>query len=307
MNSRKRFRQLMAGPATTLKPGVYDALSARICEVQGFQAVTSGGYAAIGTLLAQPDMGQCNMRDFADHYARIAAAVSIPVYADADTGFGGVNNVKQMVRAFERAGVAGIFFGDQVFPNRCGFMAGKQIVPVEQMIAKIKAALDAREDPDLFITARTDALAVQGLDAAIERAQIYRELGADMAKINGTNNIEDYKRIRRELSGPQTATMSEANAIPKVSVAEYEAAGAEMISFPSTALFAAAAGVWRVMEGLQKERSLAGVRAHIMKLQDFYDLVGMKAQVEAEERYNAEALDLLSQRSAVDAADSKRA
>jgi methylisocitrate lyase len=175
-------------------------------------------------------------------------------------------------------------------------MAGKQIVPMEEMMAKIKAALDAREDPDLFITARTDALGVQGLDAAIERAQIFKELGVDMAKINGTNNIEDYKRIRREVPGPQTATMSEANAQPKVTIAEYEAAGAEMISFPSTALFAAAQGVWRVLDGLRTERTTAGVRAHIMKLQDFYDLVGLKSRLETEERYMAEARDMLSHR-----------
>src|ERR1700756_2507364 len=129
-------------------PGAYDALSARIIESEDFEALVAGGYAGIGRMVAPADMGQSNMRDYADHYARICAAVEVPVYVDADTGFGGVNNVRQMVRAFEAAGVAGVFISDQVFPNRCGYLPGKQAIPTEQMLAKIKAALDARRDPD---------------------------------------------------------------------------------------------------------------------------------------------------------------
>src|SRR5215472_4106615 len=173
MNVRKKFRELMAGKRLALLPGAYDALSARIIEAEGFEALVAGGYAAVGSMLAQPDMGQSNVRDYASHYSRICDAVAIPVYVDADTGFGGVNNVRQMVRAFEKAGVAGLFISDQVFPNRCGYLPGKQIVPVEQMLAKIKAAVDARTDPDLFIAARTDAAGVAGVEAAIERCQLF--------------------------------------------------------------------------------------------------------------------------------------
>src|SRR5271168_3236309 len=171
MNVRKKFRAIMAGKKLTLMPGAYDALSARIMEAEGFEAICAGGYAAIGSMLAQPDMGQSNMRDYADHYARICAAVEVPVYVDADTGFGGVNNVRQMVRTFEAAGVAGVFISDQVFPNRCGYLPGKQVIPVEQMLAKIKAALDARRDADFFIAGRTDAAGVASLDPAIARWQ----------------------------------------------------------------------------------------------------------------------------------------
>src|ERR1700733_9888000 len=141
MSVRKKLRAIMAGKRLVLMPGAYDALSARIMEAEGFEAICAGGYAAIGSMLAQADMGQSNMRDYADHYARIAGAVEVPIYVDADTGFGGVNNVRQMVRAFEAAGIAGVFISDQVFPNRCGYLPGKQVIPVEQMLAKIKAAL----------------------------------------------------------------------------------------------------------------------------------------------------------------------
>ena len=151
-------------------PGVYDGLSARIAEASGFRALVAGGNAAVGSMLGGPDIGQSNMRDYADHYARIAAAVKIPVTVDADTGFGDVHNVRQTVRALESAGVAGLMISDQVFPNRCGYLAGKSVIHAEEMVAKIKAALDARHDPDLVIIARTDAAGVNGLDDAIERA-----------------------------------------------------------------------------------------------------------------------------------------
>src|SRR4029450_13777951 len=178
---RKKFRSLMAGQRPGLMPGAYDGLWAPVLQTEGVQGVGGGGVAGgaeggggsawIVSMRAQADMGQSNMRDYADHYARICGAVEIPVYVDADTGFGGVNNVREVVRAFEAAGVAGIFVSDQVFPNRCGYLPGKQVIPVEQMLAKVKAALDARRDGDLFIAARSDAAGVEGIDAAIARCQ----------------------------------------------------------------------------------------------------------------------------------------
>src|ERR1700682_4558500 len=187
MNARQKFKAIMAGKRLVLMPGAYDALSARTIQAEGCEALVAGVYAGVGRMLAQADMGQSNMRDYADHYARICAAVEIPVYVDADTGFGGVNNVRHMVRSFEAPGVAGLFISDQVFPNRCGYLPGKQIVPVEQMLAKIKAALDARRDPDLFIAARTDAFGVEGIDSAIARCQLFMEAGAAMAKPMGVD------------------------------------------------------------------------------------------------------------------------
>jgi methylisocitrate lyase len=275
-----------------LAPGAYDALSARIIERQGFKALCAGGYAACGSLLAMPDTGQSNMRDYADHYARICAAVDLPVFVDGDTGFGGVHNVRQMVKAFEAAGAAGLFFGDQVFPNRCGYMEGKQLVPVEEMTAKLKAALDARSDPNLFIAARTDAFAVEGMEAVLERAHIYRNAGADMAMVMGTDSIEDYARVRREVSGPHFANMSHANDRGWAKLAEYEKAGAELVTFPSAALFAAAGAVTRTLVALQRDRSFDKVKDDLMSLGDYYELVGLERQTATEARYASEARDL---------------
>ena len=298
MSPRKKFRALLAEPGLTLIPGAYDALSARIIEAQGFAAIGAGGYAAVGSLLAQPDTGQSNMRDYADHYARICAAVELPVYVDGDTGFGGVNNARQMVRAFEAAGVAALFVSDQTFPNRCGYLPGKEVVPVEQMLAKIKAMLDARRDQELVICARTDAAGVAGLDAAIERCQLFMEAGADMAKPMGADTIDDIRRVIREVGGPHLATISQAAGGKHRDLGELEAAGVAAVSFPSVALFAAAQAVRQAVATLKRDRSLAGVSERLMPLPDYYELIGLKAQLEREESYDRAAVALASGRAA---------
>src|SRR3954467_5737794 len=185
MTARKKFRAILSGKRLVLMPGAYDALSARIIEKEGFEAVGAGGYAAVGSMLAQADMGQSNMRDYASHYGRVCDAVELPVYVDADTGFGGVNNVRQMVRAFEAAGVAGLFLSDQVFPNRCGYLPGKQVIPVEQMRAKLKSPLDARRDGAPYVAARRDRAGVPSGEDAIAGCQLFMEAGADMDKQMG--------------------------------------------------------------------------------------------------------------------------
>jgi methylisocitrate lyase len=298
MNARQKFRAIMAGKRLVLMPGAYDALSARIIEAEGFEALVAGGYAAIGSMLAQADMGQSNMRDYADHYARICAAVEIPVYVDADTGFGGVNNVRQMVRAFEAAGVAGLFISDQAFPNRCGYLPGKQIVPAEQMLAKLKAALDARRDPALFIAARTDAAGVEGVEAAVARCQLFMEAGADMAKPMGVDTIGEIKRVMREVGGPHMATLSQAAGPKARSLDELEAAGVCAATFPSLPLFAAARAVHDVLGILKRERSLAPCQDRLLPLDDYYDLVGLKQMLVSEETYDRAAAALVQKRAA---------
>jgi methylisocitrate lyase len=298
MNVRKKLRALLAEPGLTLMPGAYDALSARIIAAEGFAALMAGGYAAVGSMLAQPDTGQSNMRDYADHYGRICAAVEVPVYVDGDTGFGGVNNARQMVRGFEAAGVAGFFVSDQTFPNRCGYLPGKQVVPVEQMLAKIKAMLDARRDADLVICARSDAAGVDGLSAAIERCQMYMEAGADMAKPMGADTIDDIKRVLREVPGPHMATLSQAAGAKHRDLAELEAAGVAAASFPSAALFAAAQAVRGAMATLKRDRSLAGLSQNLMRLPEYYELIGLKDQLAREEAYDREAAALVRKRAA---------
>ncbi|MGE5104254.1 MAG: isocitrate lyase/PEP mutase family protein, partial [Betaproteobacteria bacterium] len=177
MRRTTRLRELIAAPDILVMPGVHDALGARLAEAAGFTAVTAGGYGATAALLGRPDSSQLSLTELSEMYSRLCDATSLPLLADADTGFGNVTNVARTVALYEKAGVAGLFIEDQVFPKRCGHMAGKAVVPRAEWFAKIKAALDARRDPDLVVMARTDALAVNGLDDAIERAQLAREAG----------------------------------------------------------------------------------------------------------------------------------
>jgi methylisocitrate lyase len=258
----------------------------------------AGGYAGVGSMLAQADMGQSNMRDYASHYGRICDAVEIPVYVDADTGFGGVNNVRQMIRAFEAAGVAGLFISDQVFPNRCGYLPGKQIVPAERMLAKVKAALDARRDPDLFIAARTDAHSVEGPESAIARCQLFMEAGADMAKPMGFDTIPEIKRAMREIPGPHMATLSQAAGPKARSLSELEAAGVCSATFPSLPLFAAVNAVRNVVRLLKQSDSLAPCQEHLVSLDDYYKLVGLKDLLTREESYDKAAAALVQKRAA---------
>jgi methylisocitrate lyase len=298
MSVRKKMRAIMSGKRLVLMPGAYDGLSARIIEAEGFEGLVAGGYAAVGSMLAQADMGQSNMRDYASHYGRICDAVQIPVYVDADTGFGGVNNVRQMIRAFEAAGVAGLFISDQVFPNRCGYLPGKQVVSVEQMLAKVKAALDARTDPDLFIAARTDAAGVENVEAAIERCQLFMEAGADMAKPMGLDTIPEIKRAMREIPGPHMATLSQAAGPKARSLEELDAAGVVAATFPSVALFAAANAVRNTLRLLKSKNSLAPCQEHLIPLDDYYDLVGLKPLLAREEAYDKAAAALVQKRAA---------
>src|SRR5262247_139053 len=298
MNVRQKLKNIMAGNRLVLMPGAYDALSARVIEAEGFEAIVAGGYAAIGSMLAQADMGQSNVRDYALHYGRVCDAVQIPVYVDADTGFGGVNNVRQMVRAFEAAGVAGIFISDQVFPNRCGYLPGKQVIPVEQMLAKVKAALDARRDGDLYIAARTDAAGVTSVDDAIARCQLFMEAGADMAKPMGLDTIPEIKRALREIPCPHMATLSQAAGPKARSLKELEEAGVVAATFPSLALFSAANAVRNVLRLLRESDTLAPCQPHLLPLDDYYGLVGLKALLAREEAYDKAAAALVQKRAA---------
>jgi 2-methylisocitrate lyase-like PEP mutase family enzyme len=185
-----------------------------------------------------------------------------------------------------------------VFPNRCGYLPGKQTVPVEQMLAKLKAALDARRDGDLFIAARTDAAGVEGVESAIARCQLFMEAGADMAKPMGVDTIAEIKRVLREVGGPHMATLSQAAGPKARSLAELEAAGVCSATFPSVALFAAANAVRNVLRLLKRDNSLAPCQEHLIPLDDYYDLVGLKPLLEREERYDQAAAALVQKRAA---------
>jgi 2-methylisocitrate lyase-like PEP mutase family enzyme len=296
MTPRRVYRSLLLDRAAHVIPGVYDALSARLAQRAGFKVIGAGGYAAIGSTLGQPDMGQSNMRDMAEHYGRICAAVDVPVTVDADTGFGGVHNVTQAVRGFEAAGAAGIMIGDQTFPNRCGYLPGKSVVPVEEMLAKIRAAVAARRDPDLVIIARTDARSVVGLDEALARCRLYLDAGADLAKPQAVDLPEEITRAVAEVPCPFMATLSQAAGRARMDIAGLRALGVAAVSLPSIGLFAAARAVGAVLQDLAQGQSLVAVEDRLMPLDDYYDLVGLDQVQAAEDRFQSEAARLAQPR-----------
>lgn len=290
---RRRFREIVAAPGLTLLPGAHDALSARLVEAAGFEAIVAGGYAALGTMMAAPDQGQSNLRDMTDHYARICDAVSVPVFVDADTGFGGVHNATQTVRMLEKAGVSGLFIGDQVFPNRCGYLPGKEVIGTEAMLAKLFAALDARTDEDLFIGARSDVFALEGLDAAIHRCRLFAEAGADLALPQGVDTPERIARALREIPGPHFANQSHAAGPPKVALSELETLGVAAVTFPSALLFAAAGAVRRTLDALRQDRSFDAVSDELLSLDEYYDAVDLHGMLAREQSWDDRAAALV--------------
>src|SRR6185312_3795220 len=177
---RARLRELLASPAPLLAPGAYDALSARLIEQAGFDVVYMTGFGTTASLIGRPDVGLLSGSEMVDNARRICAAVDVPVIADADTGYGNAVNVVRTVQLYEQAGVAGIHLEDQVMPKKCGHMTGKVVIPPDEMVGKIRAAVAARRDPDFLLIARTDAAAVEGLSAGIDRARAYAAAGADV-------------------------------------------------------------------------------------------------------------------------------
>jgi methylisocitrate lyase len=279
MTPGARLRELIAAPELLVMPGAYDALSARLIARAGFPAVMAGGFAAAGTLLGEPDAGQMTLNDYAGHYGRIAAAIEIPLFVDADTGFGGPNSVRRTVRAFSRAGIAGLFIEDQTLPKRCGYIAGKGVVPVDEMVAKIHAARAAREDDSFVICARTDAWSVLGADAAIERARAYRAAGADMTFVQGADELADVTRVCASVPGPQLANLSHAAARAQPALTALAATGAAAVMFPSAALFAAAGAVERALAALRNDGCFAAAESGFMTAAEYNGVVDLEAFV----------------------------
>jgi 2-methylisocitrate lyase-like PEP mutase family enzyme len=276
------FRELLAAEEILLLPGAHDALTAKIIFQSGFKAYTAGGYAATAGMLGAPDISQLSMTEMADFYARLCDASPLPILADADTGYGGPANVARTVRAYERAGVAALFIEDQVFPKRCGHMDGKRVVPRAEWLEKIKAALDSRMDLDLVVMARTDALAVIGIDEAIERAQEAREAGADLLFVEAPTSVEQMKRICSELDGPALANNVETGKTPALTAAELEAIGYAAVAYPVAATYAITAAVRELMQVLKKEGTTRGMAGRMVTFEEFNNTVGL-AEIRARE------------------------
>ena len=282
---RARLRELLAAPAPLLAPGAYDALSARLVEQAGFDAVYMTGFGTTASLIGRPDVGLLSGAEMVDNARRIAAAVDVPVIADADTGYGNALNVVRTVQLYEQAGVAGIQLEDQVMPKKCGHMSGKALIGVDEMAGKVHAAAAARRDPDLVLIARTDAVAVHGLDDAISRARTYAEAGADVLFVEAPTSEADIERVTTELAGlaPLGFNWAEGRPTPPLSLERMTELGFSLGIYPIGTLQAATAAMRSLLATLRRDGvpSLEGLPS----FREFTDLIGLPEVQELEQRF----------------------
>ena len=275
MKRTSLLRKYIFEDAILVMPGAHDALTARIVEQAGFKAVTIGGYSASASLIGQPDLSFLTLTEMVDCIHRIVGVVDIPVFTDGDTGHGGVLNVRRTVKEIERAGAAGMFIEDQVFPKRCGHMLGKQVIEKEEMIAKVKAAVDARVDDDFVIMARTDALAVNSLKDAIERANLFRQAGADLIFVEAPITVEQMRVITAQVDAPTLANNVEGGKSPLLSASELEEIGYSTVVFPVAATYAVAKVVGDLMAEIASTGTTAGFSNKMVSFDEFNHLIGL--------------------------------
>ena len=279
------FRSYVESEEILVLPVVHDALCARIASQTGFKAVACGGYSSSAALLGKPDVSLLTLTEMVDWAGRIVDATDLPVFADADTGHGNVTNVVRTVRLFEKAGVAGIFMEDQETPKRCGHMTGKIVIPAHEMVAKLRAALDARMDPDFVIMARTDALAVHGIEDALERANLYCDEGADMIFVEAPENVEQMRRIASEVKAPTMANMIPGGKTPILSAKELQGMGYAVVTYPTACTYVIAKAVRELFVHLHEQKTTMGLDHQMISFDAFNSLVGLEEIRAAEDKY----------------------
>lgn len=289
MRKTERLRELVEALPTLVVPGAQDALSAMLVEQAGFEAVFVGDYNASAVLLGRPDYGLVTLTEMADLVARMTAVTSIPLIADGGCGFGNVLNVMRTVEAYERAGAAGITIEDQVFPKRCGHMEGKQIVSVEDMVAKIGAARAARSDQSLMLIARTDSIYTGGMDEAVARGKAFAAAGADAFWADAVPSLEDLARLVAEVPLPVQAAMIEGGKTPHSSTAQLQEIGVAIELCGLTTLYAAAGGILAALKALRQDGITSASVERMVTFDDFNALVGLPELQDLERRFGVAA------------------
>ena len=275
MTTARRLRELLARPGIIKTLAPHDVFTARLLEQAGCEMLFLGGFGVSASVFGWPDVGLVTLSEMTEAVRRMASRISIPLVADGDTGHGDLHNVARTVRDFEQAGAAGILLEDQVSPKRCGHFAGKQVIPADEMLGKLRVALDARRDPDFVIFARTDARAVEGLDAAIERACRYGELGADVCFVEAPRSREELARIGREVPYPQLANMLLGGATPILGADELQQLGFKFMVDPVATLLAAGAAVRKLATTLLDQGRVDSLTNELLTFDDVKQSLGL--------------------------------
>lgn len=278
-----RFREALKSPPLMV-PGVFNALTARMAQRAGFRAIYQSG-AALSASLGLPDVGLVTQTEFAEQGRYLASAVSIPVISDADTGFGEALAVERTVALFESAGLAGLHLEDQQMPKRCGHLSGKSLVTCKEMVGKLKAAVAARRDPSFVVIARTDARGVEGMEAAIERADAYVEAGADMIFPEALETPQEFERFAKALKVPLLANMTEFGKSPLLTARELSQLGYVAVLFPVTILRLAMKSVQESLERLSREGTQKALLDRMQTRTELYDLLDYRGFEERDRSY----------------------
>ena len=289
MRLSTRLRQMLDEPEIIVLPGAYDALTARLAERAGFNACFTTGFGFAATVLGVPDYGLLTMSETIDRVRHVVQALSVPLVADMDTGYGNALNVVRTVRECVALGVAGIILEDQEWPKKCGHFEGKRVIAAEEQAAKLRAAVEARGDDDLVIIGRTDARQPLGLEEAIRRGKMYREAGADIVFVEAPRSVEELREVARAIpDAPLFANMIEGGKTPLLSSAELQELGYKMVVYPLSALFSAAKAVEETYRALFDEKSTASRQEAMVTLSQFEEMIDVSAWQEIERKYVAE-------------------
>jgi len=285
----QRLRGLLTASGQIIAPGVYDALSAALVMEGGFKAAYLSGASIAYTKLGRPDIGLVSAAEVGDTIAHIRERTDIPLIVDADTGFGNALNVQRTVRTFERMGASAIQIEDQLMPKRCGHLTGKSLIAGDEMVGKIKAALDARTDENTVIIARTDAIAVEGFDAAIDRAEAYVAAGCDVLFVEAPGSLDQMQKISRQFSGrvPLLANMVEGGATPIVSSETLNELGFRIVIYPGAIVRAVVWTTQRLLASLRENGTTAEYRDRMLDVAGLNEVVETEAILAAGERYDA--------------------
>jgi methylisocitrate lyase len=286
MSQSSILRRMLEGPEIVVLPGAYDALSARLAERAGFDAMFTTGFGFSAAALGAPDIGLMTMTEIMDRVRGIVNAVSVPVVADMDTGYGNPLNVHRTVRECVTAGVAGVILEDQEWPKKCGHFEGKRVIAAEDQVQKLRSAVAARGGDDLVIIGRTDAREPLGLDEAIRRGKMYRDAGADVVFVEAPRSVDELKAIAGAIpDAPLFANMIEGGKTPLLSSKELQDLGFKMVVYPLSALFSAARAIFDTYRALFESKTTASRQGALMGFHEFEEVVGALGWREMETRF----------------------
>jgi 2-methylisocitrate lyase-like PEP mutase family enzyme len=290
MRVTTRLRELLAGRDLVVAPGAYDGLSARLIAQAGFPVVYMTGFGTSASVLGQPDVGLLTMNEMVSRASALANVIGdLPLIADADTGYGNPINVRRTIREYEKAGVAGVHIEDQVWPKKCGHMEGKQVIPMDEMVQKVRAAVDARIDPDFVIIARTDANAVNGLEDALRRGKAYQEAGADVLFIEAPRSLEELRAIKQALPDvPLLFNWADSAKTPPLPLNDIRDLGFKLVIFPVSLLFAATQAMLNLLEVFKQGETSTPFAAHMLTFAQFTSEIGLPEIQELERRYGVQ-------------------